>query len=989
MIDRKKLLADLQSLLRKEIEPDLRKRSDLPEIAAALKAEFDKAKKAKRTAMNYTDWRADTITQIGVAWVLSCVFIRFMEDNRLIDPPKLSGQSSVISGQSEKTDNRKLTTDNSRLQRARDEYDLHIQSNPEHSFRQYILSVIDDLAKLPGGKEVFGKNNIIHQHRDWLSNDAAKLLYNFWQKIEPTTGDLVHNFTDDTDEGQPFDTRFLGDLYQDLSEAARKKYALLQTPDFVEAFILDRTLEPALDEFGLEPHAKAQSRKEDSETDLSAFAPSREAYFKMIDPACGSGHFLLGAFDRILDRWQRKEPGTKVDVLVERTLASIHGVDVNPFAVAIARFRLLLAAFRACNVTRLDQPIDFHINVACGDSLYHGKQTQGTLTGIETEESHYFQVENVDELKRILREGVYHAVVANPPYITPKDKAANVAYRDLYESCHRQYSLSVPFMERIFRLAVRGGITQRREDAKEGGQASGFTGQITSNSFMKREFGKKLIESYLAKTDLTHVIDTSGAYIPGHGTPTVILFGRNQTPVVKVIRTVMGIRGEPSTPDDASKGRVWTSIVNLVDEAGSASDFISVANTERGRFATHPWAIGGGGAAELKEELDQRAKVKLSKLSESIGFVCITKADEFFQQPAIALMRKRLEPRFIRTFGLGEEIRDWSVIDGDSVIFPYTSDVATIPLLCIPNIARECWAYKHELGNRKVFGGLSYFESGKHWYEYGQIPIERFKIDRSIPFAFVATHNHFVLDRGGKVFKQSAPVIKLPAEATEDDHLGLLGLLNSSTACFWMKQVFHDKGSTVDSAGARQATVAFENFREFTGTGLQKCPIPKTRPHERARHLDSLAQHLHTISPDAVLSQRRKDAKKESSSHELCDFAPLRETLSTEQTTTTETLGQMVRQQEDLDWECYRLYGLLKDDLTYPCDKSQCIQLGERAFEIIMARKLAAGELQTTWFERHGSSLITELPEDWPDDYKALVNRRIEVIESNRIRTSR
>ena len=45
-----------------------------------------------------------------------------------------------------------------------------------------------------------------------------------------------------------------------------------------------------------------------------------------------------------------------------------------------------------------------------------------------------------------------------------------------------------------------------------------------SNSFMKREFGKKLIEDFFAqKVDLTYVIDTSGAYIPGHGTPTVIL----------------------------------------------------------------------------------------------------------------------------------------------------------------------------------------------------------------------------------------------------------------------------------------------------------------------------------------------------------------------------------------------------------------------------------------------------------------------------------
>ena len=73
---------------------------------------------------------------------------------------------------------------------------------------------------------------------------------------------------------------------------------------------------------------------------------------------------------------------------------------------------------------------------------------------------------------------------------------------------------------------------------------------------------------------------------------------------------------------------------------------------------------------------------------------------------------------------------------------------------------------------------------------------ERLRVPLSIAFAFVATHNHFVLDRGGKVFKQSAPVIKLPADATEDDHLALLGLLNSSTACFWMKQVFTTRAAS-------------------------------------------------------------------------------------------------------------------------------------------------------------------------------------------------
>ena len=91
--------------------------------------------------------------------------------------------------------------------------------------------------------------------------------------------------------------------------------------------------------------------------------------------------------------------------------------------------------------------------------------------------------------------------------------------RSLSRACHRQYSLAVPFTERFFDLAL----------ASENGRC-GYVGMITANSFMKREFGKKLIEEFFPRIDLTHVVDTSGAYIPGHGTPTVILFGRNRKP---------------------------------------------------------------------------------------------------------------------------------------------------------------------------------------------------------------------------------------------------------------------------------------------------------------------------------------------------------------------------------------------------------------------------------------------------------------------------
>ena len=59
------------------------------------------------------------------------------------------------------------------------------------------------------------------------------------------------------------------------------------------------------------------------------------------------------------------------------------------------------------------------------------------------------------------------------------------------------------------------------------------------------------------------------------------------------------------------------------------------------------------------------------------------------------------------------------------------------------------------------------------------------------------------------------------------------------------------------------------------------------------------------------------------------------------------------------------------------------VRLGERAFEIVLARKTASGEVETKWFERHGSTPITEIPGHWPAAYRALVQRRIETIAKN------
>jgi hypothetical protein len=968
MINRQQLLADLQKFLQR-IEADLLERSEsteVPEVPAALHAEYEKAAKAERTAQNYEDWRTDTITQAAAAWVLSCVFVRFLEDNSLIDPPKIAGPGE-------------------RLARARDEHELYFRSHPQHTDREYLLSIFAELAKLPGTRDIFGEHNAINDLPNWLSGDAAGELLNFFQKIDASTGELVHDFTDPN-----WDSRFLGDLYQDLSEAARKKFALLQTPDFVEEFILDRTLEPALDEFGLVTgHSSLVTGQSQATNDKGQ---TTNDYFKMIDPACGSGHFLLGAFPRLLDRWQRKEPGTNIRELTQRALNSIHGVDINPFAVAIAKFRLLLAAMKVCEETKLHKGLPhFHINIACGDSLLHGEDRTSTgqklwdyAEGATDEESyaHAYPGEHLQTVRTLLRPGTYHCVVANPPYIVPKDRKLNDWYRKRYSACGGKYSLSVPFMQQIFQLSCEGG----------------FTGQITANSFMKREFGKKLIESFISTIDLTHVIDASGAYIPGHGTPTTILFGRKRAPVGSSLRSVLGIRGEPCTPNDPSKGLVWSSIVNLIDCPGSSNDFVSSTNSDRKLFHIHPWAIGGGGANELKKQLEDNAQSHL--IDHCNTMICVvTLEDDAYSAPECSWLRIGVEKEELTGFVEGDMIRDWEICGVTSALFPHDRKTRTPSIG--PIAQRRLWNLKTNLSGRLWFGKTQ-VERGLQWYEYGMVSGPALATTLSITYGEIATHNHFVLDRGGKVFKQTAPVIKIKADSTEDEYFALLGLLNSSTACFWMKQVCFPKGGDhVGQEGARVRRSLWDERYAFNGTNIEKLPLPEGRPLDTTKHLDQLAQALSCLQPGNVLTQWRKDQKMHPSppaplpevgrgeqDDDLCDFAPLRETLSASRIEWELTRQQMIAAQEDLDWECYRLYGLIDDVLTGQNSATAVpawlpLSLGQRAFEIVLARRITAGETQSTWFERHGATPITELPADWPEHYKRLVERRIELIEND------
>lgn len=927
MINSSALLADLKGQLRL-LQADLRQRAEDSSNSwgARLKEEYAEAFRRERTGWSWVDWRDNEVDQAAVAWIVSTTFLRFCEDNDLLAGAKIDGLPTAVGW---------IAGPGDRVQRAEENLTAYFRDNPTHNRRHWLQQGFAVLAAQPAGAALIDpKHNPVWTAE--ISPETATALIAFWRRTDHA-GTLVHDFTD-----PDLETRFLGDLYQDLSEHAKKTYALLQTPVFVEEFILDHTLTPAIAEFGFQ-------------------------VLKLVDPACGSGHFLLGAFERLNQAWLAAAPGLDAKERVRRAMASIHGVDINPFAVAIARFRLTVAGLKAAGERSLVGVPAMGFRLAIGDSLLGVRGGLDQTFDFDDDEgsaAFSYETEDINEYFGILQPGQYHVVVGNPPYITPKDPALNSLYRAAYKTTHRQYALSVPFMELFFRLAIRG----------EQVHGSGYVGQITSNSFMKREFGKRLIEYLFAghdignPVDLTTVIDTSGAYIPGHGTPTVIIIGRRRRPIGDQVQAVLGMRGEPGQPANPQKGLVWTEIVEHIDEPGYYGTYVTISDLDRAVLTTHPWSLSGGAASDVFSAIEFAAANRLeSVLDVGVGGAIRAGADDVFMRPRILASEPRIRS-YMRVFVVGENLRDFTLRGTDAIIFPYETDLS-------PTTALDChlWPWRTPLAERRTFQGKM-ADAGLRWTEYMQFTRWSARASMAITFAEVATHNHFVLDRGGKVFKQTAPVIKLAAGATEDEHLELLGLLNSSTVCFWLKQVVYPKGGDpVGNDGARVSAAGWDDRYQFNGTNVGRIPIPARLALERPRALDDLAHQFDAASPSRVVAN-------------WCDspVGDLGDSIAAAEAEWNRLRARMIFEQEELDWEVYRLYGLIDVDLNYSGSAIDAIVLGQRAFEIHLARRVEEGTEETAWFERHGSTAITELPESLPDDYKFLVQRRLDLMQSDR-----
>jgi type I restriction-modification system DNA methylase subunit len=207
---------------------------------------------------------------------------------------------------------------------------------------------------------------------------------------------------------------------------------------------------------------------------------------KVLDPACGSGSFLIKAFD-VLDEHYRKndedysqtqldlETGTTFTRKVKILQNNIFGVDLDKQAVEITQLNLLLKiAEKGHRLPLLEQ------NMRCGNSLIDDEKLAGDKA---------FKWE--EQFKEIMKEGGFDVVIGNPPYVRQEELSEIKPYLEAnYETYQGTADLFVYFFEKELKIL--------KED--------GYFGMIVSNKWLRAGYGKNL-RKFLAEFWIEELID--------------------------------------------------------------------------------------------------------------------------------------------------------------------------------------------------------------------------------------------------------------------------------------------------------------------------------------------------------------------------------------------------------------------------------------------------------------------------------------------------
>lgn len=228
--------------------------------------------------------------------------------------------------------------------------------------------------------------------------------------------------------------------------------------------------------------------------------------FRVLDMACGSGSFLLGAYQFLLDhclKWQQANPSPKHDKAVyqnakgetrltiaerKRILTThIHGVDIDRQAVETTKLSLLLKALEGENDTTLSQQMLFHERALpnLSDNIKSGNSLIASDFSMIPED--LVRVRAFDwpaQFPDAMKAGGFDAVIGNPPYRSLLlGKKQNSEDGDLIEYYRAKLSNAAVYKMNLFGLFMERSISILRK----GGKLSFIIPNLFFNTYYFRE----------------------------------------------------------------------------------------------------------------------------------------------------------------------------------------------------------------------------------------------------------------------------------------------------------------------------------------------------------------------------------------------------------------------------------------------------------------------------------------------------------------------
>jgi hypothetical protein len=555
------------------------------------------------------------------------------------------------------------------------------------------------------------------------------------------------------------DRDILGKLYEKyLPKEERKRLGEFYTPDEVIDYILDAV----------------------------EYTPNKAVENKdLIDPACGSGGFLVRAARRLIarqivkfekatpkealdnKRWQevyeRLTP-KECEEIVTSIALHIHGFDINPFAVNISEMNLLF------------QVVDLYFKAVKGNKTFSIPRFKIYSTDsleIPKEQSNLIEFHNgqgrtiardlasIEELKK----KKYDFVVGNPPYVRVQ-KLGSIEkglIKSAYVSAEGKFDLYIPFLELGIKLL----------------NDKGKLGYINPNLFIQREYGKKIRTLITKETTILQILDfgDSGVFADVTNYPCIMTLSRSQIDETKVIKVI--------SPSET----LLDDIRNALNENNKITEHFSVVTKNPSEFDSD-WFLGSKLEKAVFEKIKSRCR-QLGELTEKIHEGLITGANEIYFVDEDKAKELSPELEFMKPVPKGKDVRRYSIKwDGRFVIYPQNRDGTPISEVMIRKNPKLYQYLEHNrtiLEKRRYYGKNVIQLLGSWWpliHSKENIAFEQTKIITPN----LSKNNNFALDTSNFYLDHDCYGIILKDKKLSN-YQYILGLLNSKVLEFFLKQI--------------------------------------------------------------------------------------------------------------------------------------------------------------------------------------------------------